>query len=164
MSEIKFAAAKELIQEKKYNEARTILKTINDPKAEHWLSRLDEIAPEVKSPAQRQRRSRSESSYASPENKEQALYYREENLARTRRQKNRVLRGADRGFELFAISVFGLGAWIYYNYIAAVQMHAGDGQFHGTTVEIVLPTALIGFAAFGALRGIRAMKKARKIR
>ena len=47
MSEAKFAAAKELIQEKNYDAARGILKTINDPKATRWLAKLDQISPEV---------------------------------------------------------------------------------------------------------------------
>jgi hypothetical protein len=47
MSKAKFLAAKELIQEKKYDEARAILRTINDPTAQKWLKKLDKLAPEV---------------------------------------------------------------------------------------------------------------------
>jgi len=45
MSKAKFAAAKELIDEKKYDEARAILKTIDHPTARDWEARLDKIAP-----------------------------------------------------------------------------------------------------------------------
>src|SRR5690349_15150158 len=47
MSKAKFAAAKELIDEKKYDEARAILKTIDHPAARDWETRLDKIAPPV---------------------------------------------------------------------------------------------------------------------
>lgn len=47
MSQVKLAAAKELIQEKRYFEARAVLKTVNDPMATKWLQQLDRIAPEV---------------------------------------------------------------------------------------------------------------------
>lgn len=45
MSKTKFLAAQELIKEKKYDEARAILTTIDHPTAERWLAKLDEIAP-----------------------------------------------------------------------------------------------------------------------
>lgn len=45
MSKAKFDAAKELINEKKYDEARGILKTIDHPTAREWESKLNRIAP-----------------------------------------------------------------------------------------------------------------------
>lgn len=48
MSKQKMLAARELINEKRYAEARALLKTINDPKAQEWLKKLDQIAPEKK--------------------------------------------------------------------------------------------------------------------
>lgn len=45
MSKAKFAAARELITEKKYDQARSILETIDHPTAKDWLKKLDEIAP-----------------------------------------------------------------------------------------------------------------------
>lgn len=45
MSKAKFAAAKELIDEKRYDEARNILKTIDHPTAREWEAKLDRIAP-----------------------------------------------------------------------------------------------------------------------
>ena len=48
MSKQKMLAARELIQEKRYAEARALLKTIDDPKAQEWLKKLDAIAPEKK--------------------------------------------------------------------------------------------------------------------
>lgn len=44
MSKAKFQAAKELIGQKKYTEARAILKTIDHPKAKEWLVRLDKLS------------------------------------------------------------------------------------------------------------------------
>lgn len=41
MSKAKFDAAKELIQEKKYTEARTLLKGIDHPTAREWEAKLD---------------------------------------------------------------------------------------------------------------------------
>lgn len=47
MSKAKLEAARELIKEKQYAEARAILRTIKtDPTAQRWLAKLDEIAPE----------------------------------------------------------------------------------------------------------------------
>jgi len=45
MSKAKFAAAKELIDEKQYDEARAILKTIDHPTAREWEAKLAKIAP-----------------------------------------------------------------------------------------------------------------------
>lgn len=45
MSKAKFAAAKELIDEKQYGEARAILKTIDHPTAREWEAKLDKLAP-----------------------------------------------------------------------------------------------------------------------
>lgn len=53
MSRAKFEAARELIQEKCYDEARAILLTIDHPKADDWLTKLDEIAPPAPQPQMR---------------------------------------------------------------------------------------------------------------
>lgn len=43
MSKAKFEAARELIQEKKYDEARAILGTIDHPKAAEWIGKIDSL-------------------------------------------------------------------------------------------------------------------------
>lgn len=43
-----FSTAKALIDKKKYNEARELLRTITHPTAQKWLEKLDTIAPERK--------------------------------------------------------------------------------------------------------------------
>lgn len=45
MSKAKFEAARELIREKKYDEARAILKTTDHPQTKDWLAKLDKIDP-----------------------------------------------------------------------------------------------------------------------
>lgn len=65
MSKAKFAAAKELIDEKNYDVARSILKTIDDPLAKKWLSKLDKIKRPTKET-------------------EQEEYYRRQNAIRRR--------------------------------------------------------------------------------
>lgn len=45
MSKAKFAAAKELIDEKDYVGARAILKSIDHPTAREWETKLDKIQP-----------------------------------------------------------------------------------------------------------------------
>lgn len=45
MSKAKFDAAKQLIQEKQYDEARALLKTIDHPTARQWEAKLNTIAP-----------------------------------------------------------------------------------------------------------------------
>lgn len=47
MSKAKFAAAKELIDEKQYDSARAILKTIDHPVAREWETKLDALSPAV---------------------------------------------------------------------------------------------------------------------
>lgn len=55
MSKAKMQAAKELIEAKQYDEARSILKTIDHPTARFWLAKLDALSP-VKKKAQRRNR------------------------------------------------------------------------------------------------------------
>ncbi|MBA3870345.1 MAG: hypothetical protein H0X30_14465 [Anaerolineae bacterium] len=45
MSKTKMLAAKELIDEKRYDEARGILRSVDHPKAAEWLEKLDKIDP-----------------------------------------------------------------------------------------------------------------------
>lgn len=45
MSKTKMLAAKELIQEKRYDEARAILRSVDHPTAVEWLEKLDKIDP-----------------------------------------------------------------------------------------------------------------------
>ncbi len=45
MSKTKMLAAKELIDEKHYDEARAILRSVDHPKAVEWLEKLDKIDP-----------------------------------------------------------------------------------------------------------------------
>jgi hypothetical protein len=47
MSKAKMLYARELISEKRYDEARAILNDVDHPKAREWLSRLDQIAPSM---------------------------------------------------------------------------------------------------------------------
>jgi type VI secretion system protein VasI len=49
MSKAKMAAARELIQEKRYDEARAILVTVDHPTAREWLARIDNLTPASKS-------------------------------------------------------------------------------------------------------------------
>lgn len=46
MSKAKMEAARELVREKQYTQARELLKTIDHPTARKWLIQLDTIAPE----------------------------------------------------------------------------------------------------------------------
>jgi hypothetical protein len=46
MSNQQLQTARQLISEKRYDEARALLRMIDDPTATKWLAKLDEIAPE----------------------------------------------------------------------------------------------------------------------
>jgi len=48
MSKAKFEAAKELIAEKKYDEARSVLNTIDHPTAREWEAKLNKLDPPPK--------------------------------------------------------------------------------------------------------------------
>lgn len=56
MSKAKFDAAKQLIQEKQYDQARALLENIDHPTAAKWLAKLNEIAPKNKSKQKSKRR------------------------------------------------------------------------------------------------------------
>lgn len=51
MSKAKMEAARELIREKRYNEARVILQTVDHPLAQEWIAKIDSISPPQKSSA-----------------------------------------------------------------------------------------------------------------
>lgn len=53
MSKAKMQAAKELIEAKKYQEARALLKTVDHPTAQLWLARLDAMSPPAVTPKKR---------------------------------------------------------------------------------------------------------------
>lgn len=115
MSEAKYTAAKELIQEKHYDAARAILKTMNEPKAQNWLTRLDQIAPEVDDFPQIRVQSRPTI------NKEAEEYYRESNKSRKSRKRNKIIDREARGFQLALGGIALLGLWFYYDYIMPAQ-------------------------------------------
>ncbi|MEO8396559.1 MAG: DUF4177 domain-containing protein [Chloroflexota bacterium] len=50
MRDKRLAEARKLIEEKHYNEARTLLKSIDHPTAQKWLDQLNQIAPEQTRP------------------------------------------------------------------------------------------------------------------
>lgn len=50
MSKAKMLAARELIKEKNYEEARALLKTVNSATSRRWLERLDQIDPGITRP------------------------------------------------------------------------------------------------------------------
>ena len=47
MYKLEFEAAKKLIKERRYQEARAILKKIHHPRADQWLTKLDKLSPET---------------------------------------------------------------------------------------------------------------------
>lgn len=117
VSDAKFAAARELIQEKRYDLARQLLKTIDDPKADQWLGKLERIAPAAK-----------QSSLEA----EQHRYYRARN--RSRRRRN-----IGDGIETFLgglVSLAIFGWWLY----ADLQ----DGTLTTTWVLCLLPMGALG--------------------
>jgi hypothetical protein len=111
LSKAKLAAAKELIQEKRYAEARALLKTVNDPIATRWLEQLDSIAPELASPSTQSNTVLPPSPsqyYASPPpiNAEADRYYRRENSRANRRRIGSA-------FELLGIGIFCFAIFVY---------------------------------------------------
>jgi len=53
MSRAKFEAARELIQTRQYDAARAILKTIDDPKAKEWITKIDGLSRDKRPPKRR---------------------------------------------------------------------------------------------------------------
>lgn len=103
MSDIKFLAAKELIQEHKYDEARGILKTINHPTAKKWLRRIDELDPRFPEPIVRRK---------SEQNTEQEKYYKRENRRARRRAKAFGLDFIFRGVGVLGVWLFLSGGFL----------------------------------------------------
>ncbi|MDX2139220.1 MAG: hypothetical protein SF123_14120 [Chloroflexota bacterium] len=106
MSDAKFNAAREFINEKRYAEARMILKTMNHPTATRWLARLDEIDPSfpTATPPQASHIYPLPPNYLMPQvppypqpSEEQERFYRREN------RNSRLRRVAD-GLHLFLFS------------------------------------------------------------
>lgn len=109
MSQAKLAAAKELIQEKRYAEARVLLNTMNNPTATRWLEQLDNLDP----PPTAQY-----NAPMPPVTAEAERYYRAEN----RKRKRRRLGG---GIEMI---VMGLGCFAGSVYLASLPKFTIPGS------------------------------------
>lgn len=101
MSKAKFAAAKEMIDEKDYVGARAVLRTIDHPTARTWEEKLDRIAPSYNYP-----NPMSQPAPISRPDDEATQYFRAQNRKRTRRRL-----GA--GIELIMGGIFFGGIGIY---------------------------------------------------
>lgn len=115
MSKAKLVAAKELIQEKHYEEARTILKTIdNDPTAIRWLKELDRISSPYGSaimpPPPSQTYPQRTPITVEPEqfyrSDEAERFYRAENRSRRRRRIGGGIRAIMGGISLFVVAIY----------------------------------------------------------
>lgn len=108
MSKAKLVAAKELIQEKRYAEARALLKTVNSPTATRWLEQLDRIDPPRNYPIMRPAQPPRE--YHSPQPTMAAIeaeeYYRAENRSRVRRRIGKGIQSIMGGIFLFVIALY----------------------------------------------------------
>lgn len=94
MSQALFIQARELIKEKRYDEARAILREIDHPTAREWLAKLDQIAPvPVESPAPIPPSTEPVPSPAAP--KEQLLAAREHLTAKRYDEARAILREID---------------------------------------------------------------------
>lgn len=131
MSKVKFAAAKELIQEQHYDAARAVLRTINEPQAGQWLRKLEQIAPEF--PA------------AAPFSNEQERFYRNQNQDRRRR---RIGNGVD--LILMAIGCF---------FLFAVFAYFGNINNDNGTVQLGLEILLIPLGVIGLIVGFRRVSR-----
>lgn len=116
MSEAKYAAAKEFIEEKNYDTARKILQSIDEPKAGRWLERLDEIAP-----PRRERRQKQPTTQTAAISSEAEEFYRESNRGRKNRKRNRIADNEARGLQVSLGSILVLGLWLYYDYFEPAQ-------------------------------------------
>lgn len=104
MSNAKFLAAKELIQDGDYDAARAILKTIDHPTAHKWLKRVDKLDPPFPENGVSQ-------------NSEQEKYYKREN----RRAR---LRNVGDGIYLIIMALFIFGAWLLFSGLLFGQIYS----------------------------------------
>lgn len=129
MSKVKFAAARELIQEKHYDAARAVLQTVDDPTAHQWLQKLDRIAPPFPQAT-------------APLTKDQERFYRGQNRDRRRHRIGNginLIGMAIGAFALFAIFVYSGNT-------------SNDGSINIGLEICLLPLGLVALA--GGLRFI----------
>ena len=132
MSNAKFAAAKELIEEQHYEAARAVLKTINEPKAQDWLKKLDKLSPDFPETSKKST------------NSEQDKYYERENRKAAR---NRFFNG----FELVIFSLFCCGVGGFFA-MPRVNMITGLPESHS-----IFEWIIIAIGVLALLVGIRRM-------
>lgn len=171
MSKAKFAAAKELIEEHKYQLARALLNTMDDPKAQAWLHKIDELDPPY-APT-RQEYAAPGSSYAPPEHQAytpppspyappsgyqsaitpQATRYKppptqmqETEADRYYRRKNRAsrFRRFGSGLNMLGLSAFSFAAFVFFG------VYSGFG---------IMSVALLVLTAVGLIGGLLLMFK-----
>jgi hypothetical protein len=132
MSNAKFAAAKELIEEQHYEAARAVLKTINEPKAQDWLKKLDKLSPDFP-----------ETSKKISSNEQDKYYERENRKAARRRFFN--------GFELIVLAIFCFGVVAFF---AMPRVNLMTGV---TEIDLGFSWILIPIGLFALVAGIRRM-------
>lgn len=131
MSKAKFAAAKELIQERHYDAARAVLQTMNDPTAYQWLQTLEQVAPAYPE-------------HSSPITKEQERFYRGQNRDRRRYR-------IGRGIELLAMAVVIFSMFAVF---AAPEFSNKDGN-----ISLGLECFLLPLGAVALVAGLRFLLK-----
>ncbi len=156
MSKAKFLAAKELIEEGRYTEARQILVLINHPTAREWIDKIDHLAPpNISWPQAQQNTNRVHGRNTSPLNpptarhnnrgSEAERYFGAEN----RKRRNRLI---DKGVNLVIAGIFLLG-FAAYLMITAPSTGVGDQTFPS------LQTILIVFGITGLVSGLGMLGK-----
>lgn len=129
MSNTKFRAAKELIQEEEYDAARAILETIDHATADKWLKRIDEIDPPFPDDM-------------TNSNSEQDAYYKRENRrARMRKIGN--------GIYTMVMGFVMLGIWSLFSGLLTGRI-ISDPYSGMNLLMLVMAILLIVFGFFRA--------------
>lgn len=107
MSKAKFAAAKELIQEHKYDEARAILRSIDHPTAHKWLAQLNRLNPPLPDASNLPPPPLWSARQTPPISIEQNQYYYREN-------RRAIRQAIGSGIKLIVIGLLTFGAFAFF--------------------------------------------------
>lgn len=145
MSKAKMEAARELIREKRFDEARAILRTIDHPTARQWLGKIEQMAPADR-PAAVVPPVVAAVPVASAVTKEQDQYFARQNR---RARRSRILRGLG----LILLGLLVIAAFVHMTQlIPAFASYPLANQF--STDQQPLLWAMPALGALGILTGI----------
>jgi hypothetical protein len=147
MSKAKMEAARELIREKRYDEARAILRTVDHPTARQWLGKIEQIDPSSRPAAPAPVAQPVVAvPVASGVTQEQDQYFARQNR---RARRSRIIRG----LSLMILGILVIAAFIYLTEpIASLAQYPLANEYDTATMPYLWAMPALG--VIGILVGI----------